>query len=179
MKKVFSVLLSIVFSIVIILFIAGISLRVYNINDFNNMIMLINNDLNIKLIDNLDIIYKQEFMNISFIIFTIIFILICLVNIKNKFYNSLKYTGSSMIISGAFMLIGGLFFDKITPSLDKNVAIILNSNRLGFLKSLNHKCLIFLMSGFILIILYSIIDTLYEKYKNKKLIESNVEIIEE
>ena len=112
MKKVFSVLLSIVFSIVIILFIAGISLRVYNINDFNNMIMLINNDLNIKLIDNLDIIYKQEFMNISFIIFTIIFILICLVNIKNKFYSSLKYTGSSMIISGAFMLIGGLFLIK-------------------------------------------------------------------
>ena len=62
MKRVFSILLSILFSLVVILFITGISLRVYNSIDFNNMIDLISDDLNIKLL-NLDIIYKSKFMN--------------------------------------------------------------------------------------------------------------------
>ena len=82
MKRVFSILLSILFSLVVILFITGISLRVYNSIDFNNMIDLISDDLNIKLL-NLDIIYKPKFMNISFIVLIVIFLLISLVNIKS------------------------------------------------------------------------------------------------
>lgn len=178
MKRVFSILLSILFSLVVILFITGISLRVYNSIDFNNMIDLISDDLNIKLL-NLDIIYKSKFMNISFIVLIVIFLLISLVNIKSKFYSSLKYAGSSMIISSTFMLIGGLFFDKIIPSLNKGVGNILESNRLKFLSELNHKSILFLIVGLVLVVLYAVIDTLYENYKNKKLIENNIEIIEE
>ena len=63
--------------------------------------------------------------------------------------------------------------------LDKNVAIILNSNRIGFLNSINRKGILFLMLGFLLIILYSVIDTLYEKYKNKKIVNDTIELIEE
>ena len=138
----------------------------------------ISDDLNIKLL-NLDIIYKSKFMNISFIVLIVIFLLISLVNIKSKFYSSLKYAGSSMIISSAFMLIGGLFFDKIIPSLNKGVGNILESNRLKFLSELNHKSILFLIVGLVLVVLYAVIDTLYEDYKNKKLIENNIEIIEE
>lgn len=118
-------------------------------------------------------------MNISFIVLIVIFLLISLVNIKSKFYSSLKYAGSSMIISSTFMLIGGLFFDKIIPSLNKGVGNILESNRLKFLSELNHKSILFLIVGLVLVVLYAVIDTLYENYKNKKLIENNIEIIEE
>lgn len=179
MKKVFSILFSFISIIVMILFIISISLKVYNINELNNIINLINNDFNIKIINNLNFIFKTQFMISTLIIFIIIFIILSLINIKNKFFNSLKYIGSSMIISGSFTLIGGLFFDKIISSLNTNVKIILNNNRIEFLNSINHKSIIFIIIGLLLIILFSIIDTIIEKYKNQKLIEDNIELIEE
>ena len=178
MKRVFSIVISFIFGIVLLFFITCISFKVYNINDFNSMITLMSNNLNINKI-NMDFIYKQAFMNINFIIFIALFILVTFINIKNKFYSSFKYIGSSALISSSFILIGGIFFDKITSMLDKNVAIILNSNRIGFLNSINRKGILFLMLGFLLIILYSVIDTLYEKYKNKKIVNDTIELIEE
>ncbi len=179
MKKVFSIIFSFILIIIMILFIISISLKVYNINELNNIINLINNDFNIKIINNLNFIFKTQFMISTLIIFIIIFIILSLINIKNKFFNSLKYIGSSMIISGSFTLIGGLFFDKIISSLNTNVKIILNNNRIEFLNSINHKSIIFIIIGLLLIILFSIIDTIIEKYKNQKLIEDNIELIEE
>lgn len=179
MKKVFSIIFSFISIIVMTLFIISISLKVYNINELNNIINLINNDFNIKIINNLNFIFKTQFMISTLIIFIIIFIILSLINIKNKFFNSLKYIGSSMIISGSFTLIGGLFFDKIISSLNTNVKIILNNNRIEFLNSINHKSIIFIIIGLLLIILFSIIDTIIEKYKNQKLIEDNIELIEE
>ena len=59
--KVISVLVSIVFSLFFILFILGLSFRVYNINDFNDMVYLWSNDLNVK-INSLDYIYEFSFI---------------------------------------------------------------------------------------------------------------------
>ena len=59
--KVISVLVSIVFSLFFILFILGLSFRAYNINDFNDMVYLWSNDLNVK-ITSLDYIYEFSFI---------------------------------------------------------------------------------------------------------------------
>lgn len=176
--KVISVLVSIVFSLFFILFILGLSFRVYNINDFNDMVYLWSNDLNVK-INSLDYIYEFSFIRNNLFIFIGTLIFISSINIINRFYDSLKYIGSSFVISSSFMLFGLFFIDRIKAMFDSSLITILNGNIDKFSHKIYCNSIIFLFVGIIMIILYSIIDILYENYKNKRIVEENVEIIEE
>ena len=176
--KVISVLVSIVFSLFFVLFILGLSFRVYNINDFNDMVYLWSNDLNVK-INSLDYIYEFIFIRNNLFIFIGTLIFISSINIINRFYDSLKYIGSSFVISSSFMLFGLFFIDKIKVMFDSSLITILNGNIDKFSHKIYCNSIIFLFVGIIMIVLYSIIDILYENYKNKRIVEENVEIIEE
>ena len=176
--KVISVLVSIVFSLFFVLFILGLSFRVYNINDFNDMVYLWSNDLNVK-INSLDYIYEFSFIRNNLFIFIGTLIFISSINIINRFYDSLKYIDSSFVISSSFMLFGLFFIDKIKVMFDSSLITILNGNIDKFSHKIYCNSIIFLFVGIIMIVLYSIIDILYENYKNKRIVEENVEIIEE
>ena len=175
--KIISILVSILFSLLFILFVLGLSFRVYNINDFNDMIYLSSNDLNIR-INSLDYIYKFNFIRNNLLIFCGTLIFISLINIVNRFYASLKYIGSAFMISSSFLLFSLLFIDKIKEIFDSNFIIILNNNLDKFSYKIYSTSTIFLFIGIIMIILYSIIDVLYENHRNKRIIEEKVEIIE-
>ena len=58
-----SILFSILFGLLSCLFILGLSFRVYNIDDYNKAIMIIENDLELSLPDHLDYIYNANFVN--------------------------------------------------------------------------------------------------------------------
>ena len=62
---------------------------------------------------------------------------------------------------------------------DSSLITILNGNIDKFSHKIYCNSIIFLFVGIIMIVLYSIIDILYENYKNKRIVEENVEIIEE
>ena len=184
--KVISVLVSIVFSLFFVLFILGlittnngfaiyttIGNKIYNYIEKGMVEQLIEfgafvrSPLTLTLFDD----------NLFIFIGTLIFI--SSINIINRFYDSLKYIGSSFVISSSFMLFGLFFIDKIKVMFDSSLITILNGNIDKFSHKIYCNSIIFLFVGIIMIVLYSIIDILYENYKNKRIVEENVEIIEE
>lgn len=174
--KAISVVISFILGLYIVLFILGLSFRAYSISDFNDIIYLLNNDLNIKF--NLDFIYNNSFINYSAFIILGVFIFIGLINIINKVYDSFKYVGSIFIINSSIMLISLIFVDKIKMLFNNSIVILLNNNMDKFISKIYKNSIIFLISGLIMIVLYAIIDVLYERYKNNK-IKETIEIIEE
>ena len=179
MKKVvnfISILFSIVFGLLSCLFILGLSFRVYNIDDYNKAIMIIENDLELSLPDHLDYIYNVNFVKYMILISFFILLILLIINIKNKFYKVIKYVGSAMILSSTFILIGIIFLNNLINNFDQRIENMLK-NRI-FLNSLLKNSTIFLIIGLFMIILYAIIDTIYEKNKNKILLD-DIEIIEE
>ncbi len=178
MKKVLnfvSILISIIFGIISFCFILGISFRVYNIDDYNAIMVLIENDLGFSLPKCLNYIYSSNFVKYAILIFVLILLFLIIINIKNKFYRGLKYVGSAIILSSTFVLINILFFDKLIGNFDENVIIMLKNN--VFFSCLIKNSIIFLIIGLFMIVLYAVIDTIYEK--NNKIKFENVEIIEE
>lgn len=171
--KFISVILSIIFSITLITFIVGISLKIYNIEDFKEMIFLINNKI------NLEYIYTNSFIIFSLITIIAILLVITIINIKDKFYKALIYIGNSTILSSSFLLIALAFSNKIISMFENNFIFILNKNIDKLITNIYNKSLISLIIGIFMIIIYSIIDIVYENYKNKKIINDNIEIIEE
>lgn len=174
--KAISIVISFILGLYIILFILGLSFRTYSISDFNDMIYLLNNDLNIKF--NLDFIYSNSFINYNIFIILGVFIFISLINIINKIYDSFKYIGSIFVINSSIMLISLLFVDKIKMLFNNSIVIILNNNIDKFISKIYKNSIIFLIIGLIMIVIYAIIDVLYERYKNNK-IKETIEIIEE
>lgn len=170
-----SILISIVFGIISMLFILGISFRVYDINDYNNMMILIGNDFGFSLPKYLDYIYSINFVKCVISIFVLILLFLVIINIKNKFYRGLKYIGSAIILSSNSILIGILFFDKLIINFDENVVMMLKDNI--FFNSLVKNSIIFLIIGLFMIVLYAVIDAICEK--NNKIKFDDIEIIEE
>lgn len=171
--KVFSIIFSFIFALLFILFIFGLSFRVYNINDFKDMLFILSNDLNINL-SGFDFIYSSSYLIYNILIFVLIFVIISLINIKDKFYISLKYFGSVFMLGSSFMLISLLFSDKIVNYFDGSFISILDLNYNDFIGSIYRNGIIYLIVGFVMIILFSLIDSFYENYKNKKIISRNV-----
>lgn len=177
MKKVvnfISILFSIVFGLLSCLFILGLSFRVYNIDDYNKVILSIENDLELNLPKNLDYIYNANFVKYAILIFCCILVILLIINIKNKFYRGIKYVGSAMILSSTFIFMGIIFFNNLVSNFDESIGIILK-NRI-FLNSLLKNSTIFLIIGLFMIVLYAVVDTIYEK---NQIHLDNVEIIEE
>ena len=81
-----------------------------------------------------------------------------------------------MILSSTFIFMGIIFLNNLINNFDQRIENMLK-NRI-FLNSLLKNSTIFLIIGLFMIILYAIIDTIYEKNKNKILLD-DIEIIEE
>ena len=105
-----------------------------------------------------------------------ILLILLIINIKNNFYKVIKYVGSAMILSSTFIFMGIIFLNNLINNFDQRIENMLK-NRI-FLNSLLKNSTIFLIIGLFMIILYAIIDTIYEKNKNKILLD-DIEIIEE
>ena len=169
-----SILFSIVFGLLSCLFILGLSFRVYNIDDYNKAIMIIENDLELNLPKNLDYIYNANFVKYAILIFCCILVILLIINIKNKFYRVIKYVGSAMILSSTFIFMGIIFLNNLINNFDQRIENMLK-NRI-FLNSLLKNSTIFLIIGLFMIVLYAVVDTIYEK---NQIHLDNVEIIEE
>lgn len=149
MKKIISIILSIIFSLLLVTYILITSLPIETINPKI-----------LSIIKNYTIITQ-----------ILLLILITIINIKNKPFISLEYIGNTLTLSSSFILTNLLFSEKLIKQLN-NIISIQTEN----IKQIYNKSILTITIGIILIIIYLIIDTIHEK--NKK-INNTIEIIEE
>ena len=171
--KFLSITAGLILGIAVFSFIIGTILKKsYNEVEVEAMSSIFFSSINAAKPSFINHIYKADFFAYMLIRIVTIISIIVLINVKNKPHRTIKYLGTSLVLSSCIIILFGAFYQSIIALLDSKFVNIMTGSSVFRPNTIIFGSL-FLLLGLFLHVIYSTIDVIHDEKHNRSIINDN------